>query len=384
MKAHGCIAVFMLAWSLLSGPLCPAAEPATGPATRPGPRIIGTLKIETPDEWVAQTNLWGIITVRNPGPEARPLGHNVDATIARFGAATGSVYNDDLELLDPDTGAVRYRHESRLWRQPLGVSPTPAGAGGRPPNLGMPVAREPKWLPENGEISSFAQIFWSEGMPQEGTFRLRLVAYVVVRDTHPYAGTAYTGTSAAIRIRPPTEAEVPYLIPPSLREQYYRTARDAPAPPADPPASLLAALGPEWLLRDLMIRPIKVDLPPPENPTPPQEMEWYVQYRTKQLAQLDVGAIGRGLPPFYDPLVNLLRCEILHYQGRLDEAAALRQRTLKDYPGLAWQFDIVDRGSGLIAGLRVDYWNIFTLMDEARAAAATRPAATQPAEGQSP
>jgi hypothetical protein len=328
--------------------VCLAAAPTTEPSTRPAPRIIGSLKIETAGEWVAQTPLWTILTYQNPHPEEQP-GPYLRVTPLTNPITAFRIIDYDLELVELATGIVQYRHDL----------PGPAWA----PTTGRGPWEQPKALgvPGRGELTVFNCVPWAADMPTEGTFLLRITARVSVPPWNPiagtnyHAGTAYTGTTATpVRIRPATAAELPLLGDfPALPRQYF-IRRAAPAPPADPPASLLSAMGPLWLLRDLATRPIKTDVPGQDDPQ--KYSEWVDQVSEQQIRNMDAAKIGVGLPMFYDSLTNLLRFEILLCQGKDEEAAALRQRTLKDYPGLAWMFDQTAKEpvGGIIHTLRGD------------------------------
>jgi hypothetical protein len=318
-------------WTALPSP---AAEPTTQPATQPAPRIIGSLKIETPGEWVMHTTLWTILTYQNPQRYEQP------GPVYEYVVPSG-IADYVWELLDPESSAVRYRYD--VPGLPL-VAPGPRGGRALPP---------PRPVPGGGEFTVFHRMLWRDDMPTAGTFLLRLTARVTVRASDPYAGTAYTGTTTApLRIRDVTAAELPFLIGDPETRRGYLTAREAPAPPADPPASLLPTMGPEWLLRDLATRPIKTDVP--DQGDMDKYFEWLIPVREQQVRNLDAAQIGVGLPPVYEPLVNLLRFEVLFRQAREPEATSVRQRTLKDHPGLAWLFDnaATPPAGGLIYNLR--------------------------------
>jgi hypothetical protein len=80
------------------------------------------------------------------------------------------------------------------------------------------------------------------------------------------------------------------------------------------------------------------------------ELLLFELYRSpKPISDMNEEDLGKGLPPIFRPELDVIRYEILRAKKLDDAAAELRERTVREYPGLRYRFENADNGRGILA-----------------------------------
>jgi hypothetical protein len=273
------------------------------------------VSVEVSGEWLAGTPLWIIARVENK------TDHDIIA--ACWNSTPFSWGRVAFAIMDPATGKIVAEE-----RGGFGVIALSEGSAQLPPFT----------LKAGTKATLPIRLRWPDADVKPGTYKL-LVSFAA---NEPKEG--FASTTVAIEIRSATAEEQKFMKRQCVGYAY-PNQMFSEDPPADAPKSLRESMSMDWQLHKILL----AKTPRTTATAPAQTNRTLQQQRVYNLKLLDINLISDPLPPFYDPIIGILKYELLFRQGNEAEAAKIKQEVLKKDEGLRWAFDSLQpEGGGFV------------------------------------
>ncbi len=271
--------------------------------------------VELPGDWISGTPLWLKVTIKNDtdaGVEflARDIDNNYPFVMRGF----------QFRFLDLKTGQV------------IGDVNVAAADSAQRPGLTPPPRLT---VSAHGILTSFFRVASPKDVPATGEYKFELILGRKERPAEPHILT-----STKITIRQPTEQEQPYVKTPGKLWKYPIDFQAEPLA-KDAPTALKESLAMDGLLHAVFVEGSRFHPDPVANAG--LDIDEWTRLAVRHFDPAVFDAAAPQVSIFFSPVLGALRYEILTYHGDAAEALALKQRTLKETPGLAWMFERVDK-----------------------------------------